>query len=74
MLGFVAACGVNPQEATRTLEAQGVTKVKITGFSWMGCGRDDDFASNWKGIGVNGRPISGSICSGWFKGYTVRFD
>lgn len=71
----LASCGVNVDRATRNLEAQGLTNVKITGYSWFGCGQDDSFRSNFTATGVNGKPVEGSVCSGfWGKGTTIRFD
>lgn len=70
----VSACGVNPQQATRALSAQGIKDVKIGGYSWFaGCGKDDEFASTFTGIGQDGNPVEGVVCSGWFKGVTVRY-
>lgn len=73
-LGLLASCGVNPGEARRALEAQGMTHVKILGYAPFGCGRDDEFKSYFEAIGANGRKVTGVVCSGFLKGVTVRFD
>lgn len=71
---ILAGCGVNPSTATRALEAQGLTNVQIEGYSWLGCGKEDTFASNFSATGVNGAAVTGQVCQGLFKGTTVRYD
>lgn len=71
---MLASCGVNESKAVRVLEAQGMTNVRITGYSWFGCTKGDNFSSNFTATGANGKPISGSVCSGLLKSMTVRFD
>lgn len=71
---LLAGCGVNPRNATRALEAQGMTNVKIGGYAWFGCSDKDSFGSNFSAIGANGKVVTGVVCSGMFKGVTVRFD
>ena len=70
----LASCGVNPSTATQALEAQGLTNVQIEGYSWLGCGKEDTFASNFSATGVNGAAVTGQVCQGLFKGTTVRYD
>lgn len=70
----VASCGVNPEKAEKVLRSSGVQNPVIDGYAWFGCDEKDSFASNWHGIGNDGKPVSGVICGGIFKGYTVRFD
>lgn len=71
---LLASCGVNPDSAKRALEAQGLTKVEIGGHAFWGCAKGENFSSNFTAIGANGKPVSGVICSGVFKGITVRYD
>ena len=74
LLSFMlASCGVDPVAGERALKAQGVTDVKISGWAWFGCAEDDSFRSNFTGTGSDGKPVSGTLCSGWFKGITVRY-
>lgn len=73
-LTILVGCGVNPQTATRALEAQGLTQVDIGGWSMFGCGQEDNFKSSFKAVGANGQKVTGTVCSGWFKGVTVRYD
>ncbi|MDW9491691.1 hypothetical protein [Sinorhizobium meliloti] len=71
---FLAGCGVNSQSATRALEAQGMKDVKIEGYSWFGCGKEDSYSSSFSATGANGQPVTGVVCQGFWKGTTVRFD
>lgn len=70
----VSACSVNPQDAYRTLEAQGFTQIELLGYPFMGwgCADGDTFKTEFKAVGVNGKPIKGVLCSSAFKGVTVR--
>lgn len=74
MAALLSACGVNPNDAKRSLEAQGMKDVKIGGYAFLGCGERDNFRSSFTAIGANGQPVSGVVCSGFLKGITVRFD
>ncbi len=73
-VAVLSGCGVNPQSATNAAEAQGLTDFKVTGYSFFGCGNEDMFKSSFTAIGANGKPISGVVCSGMFKGVTFRFN
>lgn len=71
---MLSACGVPSDKATRTLKSMGYTEIKIGGYSFFGCGDNDTFRSNFTAKGQDGAIVSGTLCSGWFKGITVRFD
>jgi hypothetical protein len=70
----LSSCGVDQGSATRSLNAMGITNVKLGGYAIFGCGEKDTFRSTFTGIGANGQPVEGVVCSGMFKGVTVRFD
>lgn len=73
-LSLLAGCGVNEAKGKRILESQGLRDVVIGGFAFWGCGNDDEFASNFTAKDSKGQDVSGVVCGGWLKGYTVRFD
>lgn len=60
-------------QAVRVLEQQDIQPIQI-GMGIFGCSESDGF--NFKFVGVNdkGTRVSGHVCSGVFKGATVRFD
>lgn len=70
----LTACGIAPQEASRTLNAMGITNVELHGYSWFGCSDDDTFRTRFTGTGVTGQPVAGVLCGAFLKGTTVRFD
>jgi hypothetical protein len=63
-----------PHEAYRVLTTSGYTNIYVGGYSYFMCGRDDWFRTRFTAIGVNGQPVSGAVCGGVFKGYTVRLE
>ena len=71
---MLSACGVNSDQATRTLRSMGYTDIQIGGYAIFGCGDNDSFRSKFTATGQDGTKVSGVVCSAWFKGMTVRFD
>ncbi len=68
---MLAGCSDAPT-AERVLRQQNYKDIRITGFSWFSCGRDDSFATGFRAKAPNGETVEGVVCSGWFKGATVR--
>ena len=64
----------DPKGATRTLVDAGYTDIEITGYRWLGGSDSDTFRTGFKATSPTGKRVSGIVCSGWFKGYTIRFD
>jgi hypothetical protein len=56
------------------LEEQGYTNITLQGFQGFGCGDDDTFAMRFSATNPSGRQVKGYVCSGYLKGYTVRFS
>lgn len=63
-----------PGATERILTEQGYTNIDAGGYGWLSCGQDDAFRTNFTATAPNGKRVSGTVCSGWFKGHTVRFD
>lgn len=59
--------------ARRVLESMGFTDITITGWRWLSCGEEDGWRTGFRAR-LNGRQVSGVVCSGIFKGQTIRFD
>lgn len=68
----LTAC-TDPDGARKALLDDGVEPVEVGGYAWFSCGKGDVYATRFKGT-REGRPIEGAVCSGWFKGHTVRYD
>lgn len=70
----LAGC-TDADNATRALEAAGYKDIRITGYSWFGCSKDDTVHTAFTATGANGRPIKGVVCSGLLlKGQTIRTE
>lgn len=71
---MLTGCGVNPDQAKATLEAMGMINVQIGDPPFSGCRRGQPYSSTFTAIGVNGKAVSGIVCSDSFNRTTVRFD
>lgn len=70
---LLAAC-TSQDEAFRVLSGAGYTEIEITGYRWIGCGKDDNYHTGFKARGPGGHAVSGVVCSAVFKGATIRLD
>jgi hypothetical protein len=71
----VVLCGcTSPDKSYQALEAAGYKNIQMTGYSFFGCDEKDTFHDGFTAVGANGNPVEGTVCSGWFKGYTIRLD
>lgn len=70
---MVAGC-TQPEKARAVLAAQGLTDIKITGYSAFSCSKDDNYATGFEATSVNGTKVKGTVCAGMLKGATVRYD
>lgn len=74
-LGVLLAACTNPETATRVLTSQGFTDVKMTGYSFLACSKDDFYHTGFTARSVTGMPVAGTVCEGFlFKNSTVRFE
>jgi len=69
----LAACTA-PDTATRALEGAGYKDIRITGWAMYGCSDSDDFTTGFEATGPTGMRVTGVVCSGIFKGATIRTD
>lgn len=72
-LGILAGCTA-PERTERVLQEQGYTDIQIKGYSWLSCSEDDVFRTKFEAKSPVGYDIKGTVCSGWFKGNTIRLD
>lgn len=68
----LGACS-DAKTAKKVLNDAGFTEVQTNGYGWFGCGKDDTFATEFVAKNQNGKTVKGVVCSGWFKGGTIRF-
>ncbi|WP_390586012.1 hypothetical protein [Erythrobacter sp. MTPC3] len=71
---FAPVACTSHDRASQTLIAQGYSEVVTTGYAYFDCGRDDVFATAFKAKSPSGQRVEGAVCSGFFKGNTVRLD
>lgn len=75
ILALVALAGCTDETAARkALEASGFTDIKITGYAYFGCDKNDTFHTGFEARGPKGQFTEGIVCSGWMKGATIRFN
>ncbi len=61
------------EKAKKQLTQQGYTNIKNTGYSFLCCDEKDSFSTGFSATDKDGNKIKGCICSGVFKGVTIRF-
>jgi hypothetical protein len=66
-----AACA-DPATAQRALEQAGYKNITLTGHTWFGCGKDDNYSTGFVATSVSGAKVTGVVCNGWLKGATIR--
>lgn len=69
----LSACS-SSTDATKALQGAGYTEIQTDGYSFFGCGQDDSFKTKFTAKGPTGVKVEGVVCSGWFKGSTIRTD
>jgi len=70
---FTLSACTDKKEAIRVLENDGFTNVKVTGYNFFACSKDDFYHTGFVGT-KNNRRIKGTVCSGLiFKGSTIRY-
>jgi hypothetical protein len=63
-----------PGLAERVLSEQGYTDIDAGGYGFFSCSEDDAFKTNFTATSPAGKRVEGTVCSGWFKGATIRLD
>ncbi len=58
--------------ATKALEQQGYKYITIDGYSFLGCSEDDLFRTEFFAKSSANVDVRGVVCSGIFKGTTIR--
>lgn len=68
----LTAC-TSQSDADSALKALGMTNIQYTGYSLFACSKDDTFHTGFTATNPQGQQVTGTVCSGVFKGATVRF-
>jgi len=69
---FLVGC-TDPNGTREALLNAGFTNIETQGYGWFNCSEDDVFKTNFVARNANGKYVKGTVCSGWFKGSTIRF-
>lgn len=69
----LAGCTDGPN-AERVLRAQGYTDIEITGYRYGMGGELDTYVTGFRAKTPAGVVVTGAVCSGVFKGSTIRLD
>jgi hypothetical protein len=70
---FQSTACVDHNGTQRVLAEQGYTHIQTTGYGWFSCSKSDSFATRFTAKNQLGKTVNGTVCSGWFKDYTIRF-
>ncbi len=77
MLAFLFVCCTDDGAALSTLRASGYKNIRLTGYSFFSCGKDDGTCTGFEAIGPGGTPVKGAVgCGFWScsKACTVRVE
>lgn len=73
-LGVLIGCTDAPN-ATRVLEQNGYKDVQMTGYRWFICGDDYTYQTGFAATNIaSGQHVTGAVCSGIFKGNSIKLD
>lgn len=60
--------------ARHALRSAGLHPTEVGGYGWFGCdSKSDFFSTKFTAMNPEGELVSGVVCSGFFKGKTIRF-
>ena len=71
---LLASCSKPTSEVVRILESEGCTNIVDGGADIFisGCSDKDTFNNQFV-CDKNGKKVRGVLCSGYWKGYTIRY-
>ena len=69
----LSAC-TDPDRAMTVTHSLGYKDVHITGYQFWSCGDDYAYHTGFEATGLDGSHVTGVVCSGVFKGASVKID
>jgi hypothetical protein len=61
-------------DAEKALGSEGMTNIKVTGYHFFACSKDDFYHTGFTATNFLGKNVEGTVCSGLlFKGSTIRY-
>lgn len=73
LIGLGTGC-TKSGETIRVLEQSGYSNIEITGWRPFAKSEDDFYSTGFRAKAPNGETVTGTVCSGFFKGNTIRLD
>lgn len=73
VFSFILGC-TSQNDAHKALKAHGFSDIQTHGRAFFSCSEDDTFATKFTAKNSNGEVVKGTVCSGWLKGSTIRFE
>ena len=70
---LMAGCSKAHDKVRSVLEGDGYTQIAVSGFKPFACDEKDTFSNGFVARKA-GRRVTGVVCSGWLKGYTIRIQ
>jgi len=72
LVALIAGC-TNNADTTRVLSQQGYTDIRMTGYQWFACSKDDFYHTGFIAKTPANVEVEGCVCSGLlFKNSTIR--
>lgn len=75
----LASCTPNEDSTIRILQNEGYTNIHLLEYDWFGCSKGDTFSVKFTAEKYNpytkqSNTITGTVCKGVLKGYTIRYE
>ncbi len=78
LIAFILSLPAQVNDARLRSERQlleaGYSQVDVSGWNFLACSEDDVFRIGFTALGPTGKSVSGTVCSGFLKGATIRLD
>ncbi len=72
---LMSTSGVDRDQSSRLLQAQGLKQIILGENSRKGCGENENYGTRFAGINHEGRLMTGVVCGkSWVEGMTVYLD
>lgn len=75
LIAVISLSGCTDDAGTKKiLTDNGYTDVEVKGYGWVACGRDEIYSTEFTAISSSGYRVKGTVCKGFLKGSTIRFE
>ena len=75
VIAVAATSCTNKEGATEALKDAGYHPIKVGGYAFFGCGKEDFYHTKFEAYSSDStRIVTGQVCEGLLKGKTIRID